>query len=216
MAATITANPSPVSPTGTLSGTASFSSAFAEPAASLGIYFYETYPALPAQGSSGSPPKPIGGSYAGDSFLLHKWAYNVKSGSHNFSIYLPSFTGYYESDGSRSIPANANYIVLEVRYAGPSNYEGYYTVVQVQRATLSAPSNLRVNGATSYAGNTAPLTWTAAVGSGASGQVLYDVLVNGGEAIVASGLTGTSYTIPRTYFPSQLTCQISIGARYGG
>ena len=48
MAVTITVNSSPVSPTGTLSGTASFSTTKAEPAASLGIYFYETYPALPA------------------------------------------------------------------------------------------------------------------------------------------------------------------------
>ena len=136
MAATITVNTNPVLPTGYLTGTASFNTTYYEPSASLELYFYATYPSLPAQGSSGYPPTPIGGSYAGDGIVIYNWPYSTQNGSYNYSIYLPSFVGAYAWQGTRSIPPNCNYIVMYVRYAGPSNYEGYCSpVITVQRAS---------------------------------------------------------------------------------
>lgn len=116
------------------------------------------------------------------------------------------------------MPANANFVVVHLRIPGAPNYEGYSSpIVTVQRTSLTAPTNLKVGGVTNYTGQTAPLTWTKAVGTGGSGSVLYDILVNNGEAIGASNVSAVSYTIPKTFWgKNPLTCTIKIAARYSG
>lgn len=63
--------------------------------------------------------------------------------------------------------------------------------------SVSDPSDLRVNGSTSYSGTTAPLTWTASTVTGGSGTITYRIIIGSDQFTTES----TSYTIP------QSTCQ---------
>ena len=82
------------------------------------------------------------------------------------------------------------------------------------RAAVSTqPSNLKINGGTSYTGSTAPLTWSAAAFSG--GQTpTYSIRVDGTQIATT---TSTSYTIPESTTKSYTAAKtITIVATGGG
>jgi hypothetical protein len=63
-----------------------------------------------------------------------------------------------------------------------------------QPAFTANPSNLKINSGTSYTGQTAPLTWTAATIS--NGAAITYTIYNGSTVVATT--TNTSYTIPET------------------
>lgn len=63
-----------------------------------------------------------------------------------------------------------------------------------QPAFTANPSNLKINSSTSYTGQTAPLTWTAATIS--NGAAITYTIYNGSTVVATT--TNTSYTIPET------------------
>lgn len=63
-----------------------------------------------------------------------------------------------------------------------------------QPAFTANPTNLKINGGTSYTGQTAPLTWTAATIS--NGVTITYTIYNGTTAVTTT--TNTSYTIPES------------------
>lgn len=82
------------------------------------------------------------------------------------------------------------------------------------RAAVSTqPSNLKINGGTSYTGATAPLTWSAAAFSG-SQTPTYSIRVDGTQIATT---TSTSYTIPESTTKSYTAAKtITIVATGGG
>ena len=79
-----------------------------------------------------------------------------------------------------------------VTYNGQSVTKITYNDVAVWNAiSISAPSNLRVNGSTSSTSSTCKLTWTAATLSGATGTITYYIYKDGSQVATT---TSTSYT----------------------
>lgn len=79
-----------------------------------------------------------------------------------------------------------------VTYNGQSVKKITYNGVAVWNAiSISAPSNLRVNGSTSSTSSACKLTWTAATLSGATGTITYYIYKNGSQVATT---TSTSYT----------------------
>lgn len=68
------------------------------------------------------------------------------------------------------------------------------SVTYTYQPTITAPSNLQINGASSYIGETAPLSWTAATLSNGE-TVTYSIRKNGTQFTTT---TSTSYTVPST------------------
>lgn len=97
--------------------------------------------------------------------------------------------------------------------SGSTIYSGYTgTVSYTYRATVTTqPSGLKINGATSYTGTTAPLTWSPAAFSGQQ-TPLYSIRVNGTEIKTT---TETRYTIPenvtKTYTSAKTITIVAIG-----
>ena len=80
-------------------------------------------------------------------------------------------------------------------------------------AVNTQPSNLRVNGATSYTGSEVSLTWNAAVFSG-SQTPTYSIRINGTQLTTT---TSTSYTIPESTAKSYTSAvTITVVATGGG
>lgn len=74
---------------------------------------------------------------------------------------------------------------------GFSSASNAVTFTYVEPITLTAPSNLRVNGSTSSTGSSCRLTWTAATLSGATGTITYYIYKDGAQVATT---TSTSYT----------------------
>lgn len=64
-----------------------------------------------------------------------------------------------------------------------------------QAITLTAPSNLKVNGSTSSTSSACKLTWTASTLSGATGTITYYIYKDGTQVATT---TSTSYTFPQS------------------
>lgn len=80
-------------------------------------------------------------------------------------------------------------------------------------ASISSPSNLRVNGEISSTGQTAQLTWTRAVLVNASGQVTHHIVINGSEYATT---TSYSYLLSEEITSRLETAEIYIYATGGG
>lgn len=79
-----------------------------------------------------------------------------------------------------------------VTYNGQSVMKITYNGVAVWNAiSISAPSNLRVNGSTSSTSSACTLTWTASTLSGATGTITYYIYKDGAQVATT---TSTSYT----------------------
>ena len=76
--------------------------------------------------------------------------------------------------------------------AGWSGYSNTVTFTYKEPVTLSAPSNLKVNGATSSSNSVCKLTWTASTLSGATGTITYHIYKDGTDI---GNTTSTSYTV---------------------
>ena len=74
---------------------------------------------------------------------------------------------------------------------GFSSASNAVTFTYVQPVTLTAPSNLKVNGASSSTSSACKLTWTASTLSGATGTITYYIYKDGTQAATT---TSTSYT----------------------
>ena len=160
---------------------------------------------LPAIGSGGT------GSVIYDVLLNGGETLPVRDHPHTHYTIEKSFWGPWAANETFELQVCAWY----------GNLSAYSNVVYFtyQHLSLTNPTNLRINGATSHTGNTAVLTWTPATGSGGSGAVTYDVLINGGAATAASGIAGNSYTIPEAYwrnFSANTSCTLTVVARYNG
>ena len=78
---------------------------------------------------------------------------------------------------------------------GFSSASNAVTFTYVQPVTLTAPSNLRVNGSTSSTGSSCRLTWTASTLSGATGTITYYIYKDGAQVATT---TSTSYTFSQS------------------
>lgn len=74
---------------------------------------------------------------------------------------------------------------------GFSSASNAVTFTYVQPVTLTAPSNLKVNGASSSTSSACKLTWTASTLSGATGTITYYIYKDGAQVATT---TSTSYT----------------------
>lgn len=74
---------------------------------------------------------------------------------------------------------------------GFSDASNAVTYTYVQPITLTAPSNLKVNGSTSSTSSSCKLTWTASTLSGATGTITYYIYKDGTQVATT---TNTSYT----------------------
>lgn len=67
---------------------------------------------------------------------------------------------------------------------GYSTASNSVTYTYIEKATLSAPSNLKVNGATNATGSTCTLTWIASTLVGATGTITYEIWEEDGANLV--------------------------------
>ena len=93
--------------------------------------------------------------------------------------------------------------------AGWSGYSNTVTFTYKDPITLSAPSNLKVNGATSSSNSTCKLTWTASTLSGATGTITYHIYKNGTDI---GNTTSTSYTIPASTITGWSNASLTVKA----
>lgn len=78
---------------------------------------------------------------------------------------------------------------------GFSSASNAVTFTYVQPVTLTAPSNLKVNGASSSTSSACRLTWTASTLSGATGTITYYIYKDGAQVATT---TSTSYTFSQS------------------
>ena len=94
---------------------------------------------------------------------------------------------------------------------GFSDASNAVTFTYVQPITLTAPSNLRVNGSTSSTGSSCRLTWTAATLSGATGTITYYIYKDGTQVATT---TSTSYTFSTSTITGWSSASLKISAGY--
>lgn len=78
---------------------------------------------------------------------------------------------------------------------GFSSASNAVTFTYVQPVTLTAPSNLKVNGASSSTSSACKLTWTASTLNGATGTITYYIYKDGTQVATT---TSTSYTFSQS------------------
>lgn len=93
--------------------------------------------------------------------------------------------------------------------AGWSGYSNTVTFTYKDPVTLSAPSNLKVNGATSSSNSVCKLTWTASTLSGATGTITYHIYKDGSDI---GNTTSTSYTVPASTITGWQNARLTVKA----
>ena len=93
--------------------------------------------------------------------------------------------------------------------AGWSGYSNTVTFTYKDPITLSAPSGLKVNGATSSSNSTCKLTWTASTLSGATGTITYHIYKDGTDI---GNTTSTSYTVSASTITSWSNVSLTVKA----
>lgn len=93
--------------------------------------------------------------------------------------------------------------------AGQSEYSNTVTFTYKEPVTLSAPSNLKVNGTTSSSNSVCKLTWTASTLSGATGTITYHIYKDGTEI---GSTTSTSYTVPASTITGWQNVRLTVKA----
>lgn len=88
-------------------------------------------------------------------------------------------------------PTSARYHEQELGAIHDLSMIRYNGDVVWQAASITAPSNLRVNGSTSSTSSACKLTWTASTLSGATGTITYYIYKDGSQVATT---TSTSYT----------------------
>ena len=127
----------------------------------------------------------VTGSDSGITYHIYKDGTQVATTtdtSYNFSA--STITGWQNA----SLKVNAHN-----SEAGWSGYSNTVTFTYKEPVTLSAPSNLKVNGAASSSNSECKLTWTASTLSGATGTITYHIYKDGSDI---GNTTSTSYTVP--------------------
>lgn len=79
--------------------------------------------------------------------------------------------------------------------------------INYQLPSITAPSNLKINSTTTYTGQTAPLTWTAATINYGSGTITYSIRKNGTQVATT---TSVSYTIAESVTQTWGTAAVTI------
>ncbi len=93
--------------------------------------------------------------------------------------------------------------------AGWSGYSNTVTFTYKEPVTLSAPSNLKVNGATSSSNSVCKLTWSAATLSGATGTITYHIYKDGTDI---GNTTSTSYTVSASTITGWQNARLTVKA----
>lgn len=93
--------------------------------------------------------------------------------------------------------------------AGWSGYSNTVTFTYKEPVTLSAPSNLKVNGAASSSNSVCKLTWTASTLSGATGTITYHIYKDGSDI---GNTTSTSYTVPSSTITGWKNASLTVKA----
>lgn len=161
-------------------------------------------PTLYVNGSSSSSASTTctqswsGGSVTGDGTSSTDYMY----------VYIYTTGGTFVGSQSCMISASSSYTVsspssystqtgfyLYCTYNGVSAYSNtvYFTY---DSTTITAPTNLRVNGLTSATGRTCTLTWTASDCSDPSKTIVYWIYRN--DALVTTGVSSVTYTFPQS------------------
>lgn len=93
--------------------------------------------------------------------------------------------------------------------AGWSGYSNTVTFTYKEPVTLSAPSNLKVNGAASSSNSVCKLTWTSSTLSGATGTIAYHIYKDGSDI---GNTTSTSYTVPTSTITGWNNARLTVKA----
>ena len=93
--------------------------------------------------------------------------------------------------------------------AGYSAVSDAVTFTYKEPVTLSAPSNLKVNGAASSSNSVCKLTWTASTLSGATGTITYHIYKDGSDI---GNTTSTSYTVPSSTITGWKNASLTVKA----
>jgi len=120
------------------------------------------------------------------------------TGNVTYSLYYgPNNTlAYSGTSRGATITIPSDYYGISIPFTVVAEYSGITdyatTYFTANYPSVSAPSNLKINGSDSYTGQNIPLTWSASTLSYIDGTITYGILVNGSQFDTT---TETSYTI---------------------
>lgn len=142
-------------------------------------------------GTSGSPK-------AGTQSYAMSSTKNTFSGSMSYTQSdVSKFTG-----GSFTLYAKAN-----STHSSTSYMREVTITINYQLPSITAPSGLKINSTTTYTGQTAPLTWTAATINYGSGTITYSIRKNGTQVATT---TSVSYTFAESVTQTWGTAAVTI------
>lgn len=173
-----------------------------------------TYTYQPAFTANPSGLKINGGSsYTGQTAPLTWTAATISNGATiTYTIYNGSTSVATTTSTSYTIPETTtkswtSAVTLTVKASASGITSGATSgVTYTYSPAITAPSNLKINGGTSFTGQTAPLTWTA--GSLSNGATVTYSLRKGGVQFATT--TNTSYTVPESVVSTWGTSAVTI------
>ena len=173
-----------------------------------------TYTYQPAFTANPSGLKINGGSsYTGQTAPLTWTAATISNGATiTYTIYNGSTSVGTTTSTSYTIPETTtkswtSAVTLTVKASASGITSGATSgVTYTYSPAITAPSNLKINGGTSFTGQTAPLTWTA--GSLSNGATVTYSLRKGGVQFATT--TNTSYTVPESVVSTWGTSAVTI------
>lgn len=173
-----------------------------------------TYTYQPAFTANPSGLKINGGSsYTGQTAPLTWTAATISNGATiTYTIYNGSTSVATTTSTSYTIPESTtkswtSAVTLTVKASASGITSGATSgVTYTYSPAITAPSNLKINGGTSFTGQTAPLTWTA--GSLSNGATVTYSLRKGGVQFATT--TNTSYTVPESVVSTWGTSAVTI------
>lgn len=152
-------------------------------------------------------------SYTGQTAPLSWTAATISNGATiTYTIYNGSTSVATTTSTSYTIPETTtkswtSAVTLTVKASASGVTSGATSgVTYTYSPAITAPSNLKINGGTSFTGQTAPLTWTA--GSLSNGATVTYSLRKGGVQFDTT--TNTSYTVPESIVSTWGTSAVTI------
>lgn len=183
--------------------------------ATLTIDYNEVYPSL---GNPGTPSitQNNNGTYR---ITWSAPSYSNGSGSPTYTVKYGSTTVVSNNtsrDHTLTIPSYGSSLTFTVTASYSGLTSSSSKSITFVKPAVNAPSNLKINSATSYTGRTAPLTWTAgSFSSYLTGTLAYEIYK--GSTLVATTSAGaTSYTIPESTTKGWGTSAVTLKIRGKG
>lgn len=137
------------------------------------------------------------------------------SGSVQYSLYYGSSDElvYSGTATSAKITIPSSYYGVSVPFRLEATYSGIYDEADAsctaKKPSVSKPTNLKIDGGSSYRGITAPLTWNASSLSFTTGTITYGILFNGQQVATTTGTSfEVSEDIAKQYSPGSISVTI--------